>query len=149
MITINVIRIQKDENNPYVMINKLLLNDKNLSWQAKGMMAYLLSLPDDWEIYETEIQTHSKNGIKYTRSCIKELINNGYIQRSKTRQKGKFTGYEYIIIEAPTVMPKTANGKRHTTNNNITNNNKHSKKVGLNKLTCADIEVLSKVEGFK
>jgi hypothetical protein len=131
----SVFRIQKDKENPYVMLNKEFLNDARLAWKSKGLLAYLLSLPDDWQIYEEEITKHSKDGIKSTRAGIKELIETGYIIRQQTRnEKGKFTGYEYCVYEVPTVMPKTENGlsenrkpenrKRHTTNNNFTNNKK-------------------------
>jgi hypothetical protein len=131
------------------MLNKIFLNDTELSWQAKGMLSYLLSLPDDWKIYEAEIQTHSSDGIKCTRSCIKELINKGYIKREKLRnEKRQFNGYEYCVYEIPAVMPKTENGKRHTTNNNITNIKKHAK-TKRPVLTCADVEVLKAVPGFK
>lgn len=138
-----VFRIQKNKENPYVMLNKEFLNDETLSWKAKGMLAYLLSLPDDWKIYEEEIATHSKDGIKATRSGIKELITSGYIHREQLRENGKFKGYGYCVYESPTVMPKQENGdnitvmpksengkskngkqenrKRHTTNNDSTN----------------------------
>lgn len=122
-------RVVKDKDNPYLMMNKYGLQDKNLSWKAKGILAYLLSLPDDWQIYETEITEHSSDGIKATRSGIKELIDAGYIQRERLRNdEGKFSGYEYRVYEVPTESPKTENGfsengERHTTNINLTDNN--------------------------
>lgn len=124
-----MVRIIKDKENPYVMLNKKFLSNENLSWQAKGMLSYLLSLPDDWKIYESEISTHSKDGIKCANSCIKELISNGYINRGRLKdEKGRFKGYEYCVYEVSSITPKTENGKtengkRHTTNNNNTNNN--------------------------
>jgi hypothetical protein len=120
-------RVIKDKENPYVMLNKTFLNDSNLSWQAKGVLSYLLSLPDDWKIYESEITKHGKDGIKCTRSCIKELILNGYIVRKMLKDnKGRFAGYEYSVYEL-SIMPKsengeTENGKGNTTNNNLTDN---------------------------
>lgn len=118
----NIFRVQKNKDNPYVMLNKEFLNDTRLTAKAKGILAYLLSLPDDWKIYESEVATHFADGVKSINSGIKELIVYGYIIRNRLRDsKGKFIGYEYCVYEVSTETPKTENGKRHTTNNNITN----------------------------
>ncbi len=42
-----IVRVNK-RSNPYVVIDKTALNDDRLSWKAKGVLCYLLSLPDDW-----------------------------------------------------------------------------------------------------
>jgi len=121
-------RVQKDKSNPYVMLNKEFLNDERLSWKAKGVLAYLLSLPDDWQIYEDEIYKHSKDGKDSLRSSIKELIEKGYIDRARTRdEKGRLKGYEYRVYEVSIQMGfsnvgKTNVGESNTTNNNLTNN---------------------------
>lgn len=127
-------RIQKDKENPYVMINKQCLNDNRLSAKAKGILAYLLSLPDDWQIYESEISKHFADGIKSINSGIKELIKFDYIVREQTRGKvGRFGSYDYCVYEVSTetlkaeyresVVGKADGGKWHTTNNDLTNNN--------------------------
>jgi hypothetical protein len=53
-----VFRIQKDKENPYVILNKQFLHEPILTAKAKGILAYLLSLPDDWKIYESELIKH-------------------------------------------------------------------------------------------
>jgi hypothetical protein len=137
----SIIRMSKDSGNPYVMINRNCLNNKNLSWKAKGLLSYLLSMPDDWQIYLNELTTHSKDGRDSTASAIKELINNNYIKRERKRDKGKISGYIYTVYEAPyqnvkneqkteygkpeygkTVNGKTVNGKPDATNNDLTYN---------------------------
>ena len=115
-----IFRVKKDRNNPYVMLNKHFLHDDNLSWKAKGILAYLLSKPDDWQIYEAEIIKHSKDGRESVRSGIKELINNGYIKRTAIRgEKGRFCGYNYDVYEIPNVVltevGKPDIGKQDTT----------------------------------
>ena len=120
------------------MINKSPLNDEKLSWKAKGILSYLLSLPDDWQVYETEIQKHASDGIDSLSSGIRELIEFGYIKRERKRsEKGHFKGYEYVIHEVSTESGLSKNGKpknglsknglsknreSKTTNNNSTNN---------------------------
>ena len=84
------------QGKPICNINKL--KDTNLSWKAKGLLAYLLSLPDDWQIYESEIVKHAKDGIDSTRTAIKELIDAGYIERQRVRdEKGRLS----TVYESP------------------------------------------------
>jgi hypothetical protein len=120
-------RTEKNKDNPFVMVDKFFIKDDRLSWKAKGLMVYFLSLPDDWEVYESEVTKHAGDGLRSTRSGIKELIEAGYIIRQRVRDGGQFKGYEYTVYEHPTVMPKRQNAKQqnakqHTTNNDLTNN---------------------------
>ena len=128
-------RVKKESGN-FVTIHKGFITDDRLSAKAKGILLYLLSRPDDWQIYTAEIKKHMKDGIKSINTGIHELIEYGYIKRSKKRQdNGVFNGYEYIVYETPTEMPfsenglsangfsengKTENRKRQTTNINNT-----------------------------
>lgn len=123
-----IMRVVKDRNNPFVMINKEFLNNNKLSWKAKGILTYLLSLPDDWQIYESELLKHSTDGSSSLKSGMKELIESGYIERVQIRNnRGHFIGYSYCVYEVPTEMRKSTignsdTGKPPTTNNNNTNN---------------------------
>ena len=83
------------------MCNNHLRNYK-LSWRAKGIFSYILSLPDDWDIYMSELCKHSKEGKDAFRTSFKELENNGYIIKEKIKdEKSRFAGYKYTIIEVP------------------------------------------------
>ena len=59
--------LRKKRDNPYLTIDKTALNDKRLTWQAKGLHAYLMGLPDDW-------REDLKQGI---RECFRVLKPNG------------------------------------------------------------------------
>ncbi|OES45385.1 conserved phage C-terminal domain-containing protein [Domibacillus iocasae] len=96
----SVYRKRKDRENPYVQLHKGFIYDKNLSFKAKGILVYLLSRPDDWQVYESEIIKHSRDGKDSVRNGIKELIEQGYISRSNFRtDNGKFAGYIYDVYE--------------------------------------------------
>ncbi|XVK93318.1 replication protein [Staphylococcus equorum] len=130
-------RVYKESGN-FVMVHKDFIHDSNLSWKAKGILLYLLSRPDDWQVYETEIVKHSSDGLSGLKSGIKELEEVGYIQRNRKRDdKGRLKEYEYLVYEQPnhirfsnvgktnvgnSYIGKTNVGESHTTNNNSTNN---------------------------
>lgn len=123
-----VFRVYKESGN-FVTVHKSFIHDDNLSWKAKGILLYLLSRPDDWRIYETELNKHSSDGRDSSRTGIKELEQAGYIHRTRKRnEKGQLREYEYQVFEQPsqigkTYVGKTNIGKSNTTNNNSTNNN--------------------------
>ena len=87
---------------PFVQIDKRALQDIRLSWKCKGLLSYLLSLPDNWQIYITELSKHSKCGRAATTSAMKELIKYGYIKRIEVRnEKGHFKGFDYTVYDYP------------------------------------------------
>jgi hypothetical protein len=96
-----IIRTNKREN-PYVMIDKCGLNDERLSWKAKGLLAYLLSKPDDWQIYESDLIKRAKDGRDAVRTALRELEKYGYMSRRQMRSEGgSFGQMEYVIYERP------------------------------------------------
>lgn len=115
----NIVRVQKNKENPYVMINKSCLNDSNLSWAAKGLHSYLLSLPDDWEIYVNELVKHTSAGRDHTYRVINELLKHGYMQKTQYRCEGKVLGLNYTVFEVSTGEDNTkAKISNVTLNNN-------------------------------
>jgi hypothetical protein len=98
----SVLRIHKKQQN-YVILDKTCLNDNSLSWGAKGLHAYLMSLPDDWKVRVSDLQKRSKNGRDAVRKLLVELEGNGYIKKSPFRNEGngRFGGMEYLVLEIP------------------------------------------------
>ena len=94
-----VIRVIKNKN--YTTISNQLFKNKTISLKAKGLMAYLLSLPNDWNLSINGIVACSKEGRRSIGNTIKELISAGYIERKQVRDKGKFIGYDYFVFEQP------------------------------------------------
>ncbi len=96
----SIVRVSKNKDNPYVMMNKEFLSDSKLSWRAKGMLSYLLSKPDNWQVNPNDLIKKSKDGRDAVYACLNELIEFGYIQRNKIRNdKGHFSHIEYLVFE--------------------------------------------------
>lgn len=97
----NIIRVQKDKDNPYVIMNKNFLSDNNLSWKAKGILSYLLSKPDDWKVVIKDLISQSPDGKSSVEAGMKELKKYNYIKKIPIRKHGKFSHWETIIHEYP------------------------------------------------
>lgn len=96
-----IIRVKKDSN--YSVINNTGLKDERLSWKAKGILAYALTLPDNWTFHISELSQHAKDGEDSLRSGFKELKALGYIKRYPVRDEKskKITNWETEIYETP------------------------------------------------
>ena len=94
-----VFRINKTKN--YTVMSNYHLQDKNISYKAKGLLSFILSLPDNWELNVKGLVTVSKEGIKAINAILKKLELNNYLTRErKQKSNGRFF-YEYNIFEIP------------------------------------------------
>ena len=86
-------------------MNRTALNDTRLSWKAKGIIAYMLSMPDDWTFYISELTKHSADGEKAFRSGLNELKKHGYVKRFPIyNDEKKISHWETVISEVPDLL---------------------------------------------
>jgi hypothetical protein len=98
----NIIRKDRNKENPYAQIYKGLINDKKLSFKARGIASYILSKPDDWIVIISDLVNNSDgDGEKAVRSGLKELIDNRYMQRYPIYLNGKIDYWESLLNEEP------------------------------------------------
>ncbi|MCS8620191.1 DnaD domain protein [Lactiplantibacillus plantarum] len=103
-----IIRGKRDTN--FTIMRNEGLQDVRLSFKARGLMAYMLSLPDDWKFYVKELVKHSdRDGRDAVLSGLKELEKVGYLQRTTHRNKGKFDSVDYLLVDVPVSTPQTEN----------------------------------------
>ena len=92
-------RINKNRN--YTVMSNYHLRDKNLSLKAKGLLSFMLSLPDNWDYSMNGLVFICKENITSIRSTLSELEKFNYLKREQLRDKeGKFK-YNYLIYEEP------------------------------------------------
>ena len=102
-----ILRNQKEDN--FTVIDNETLHDKSLSWKAKGLLSYLLSLPPDWDLHLSELENHATDGESSTRTGIDELKERGYIHYKKEKDaKGHFQ-HIYHVYERPKKDPLPEN----------------------------------------
>ena len=98
-----IIRVKKDADHPYVMIATEMLKDSSLSLKAKGLLCFLLSKPDDWQIYVRQLAGNLQESKNTIANILNELIGKGYCKRERRhdKAKGTFSGYDYTVYESP------------------------------------------------
>lgn len=112
-----IYRVVKNRENPYVMINKAFLSNNEMSWKAKGILSYLLSKPDNWEVRIGDLIKQSTDGRDAVYSGLKELEKFGYIVKELIRDKnGKFSQVVYNIYESPVESVDTSETEPLTEN---------------------------------
>lgn len=94
-----VFKIEKQKN--YTVMSNYHLQDRSLSYKAKGLLSFMLSLPEDWDYSMKGLVAVSKENIKAIRSILNELKDHGYLEIQQTRGEKGYYKYEYIIREIP------------------------------------------------
>lgn len=91
----------------FTTVRNEYLQDVNLSWKAKGLITYIMSLPPDWQLNLSDLKKRSKDGRDATAAGLRELITNGYCQRCKVRgDGGTFVGCDYEVSDIKEFEPE-------------------------------------------
>ena len=90
----------------YTVLNNGIFRDENLSAKSLGILAKMLSLPDNWEFSVTGLcSIFKKDGIDSIRNGLKELEQNGYLVRNRVRdESGKLTSAEWTVSDQPMLV---------------------------------------------
>lgn len=130
----SVFRIEKTKD--FTVMSNYHLQDKKLSLKAKGLLSYMLSLPDDWDYSLRGLCAICLEGKKAIRNTLKELEDNGYLYRKKINGiQGRFD-YDYYIYERPDISPHYHKGhavKGDTLKGTQINTNKQNTKKQIDK----------------
>ena len=77
-----------------------MLNNPELSFKAKAILCYLLSKPDKWSVYLSQLAKASTDGYESVVSGMNELIANRYVFR-KPCSGANPGGWEYFVYDEP------------------------------------------------
>lgn len=67
----------------FTILDNPLLDDERLSLRARGLLALLLSKPDDYPVNATDLAKRAKEGRDAIEATIRELIEVGYVRRRR------------------------------------------------------------------
>ena len=87
----------------YVTIPNSSAQDKKLSFEARGLLTLMLSMPDDWVMHRSWLMDQSSGcGRDKMTRILKELEDNGYLVRHvKQTETGKMNGWDWEVYPSP------------------------------------------------
>jgi hypothetical protein len=94
---VTIIR-QAHHRRQFVSISNSLAQNNSLSLKARGLMLYLLSLPEDWKVHVNHLAKIMVEGKSAILSALIELKGAGYIWHQKLGFK---EGWTYWVFEVP------------------------------------------------
>lgn len=151
--------IRTQHNKDFFVMNRLTAQDENLSFEARGMIGYLLSKPDSWDIRVHDLAQKCTKGRVYR--ILDELASHGYLKkRTKYKdEKGRWQWTPYILSERPyigfpdTEKPDTENDEIKEVNRDIENSDEVEEKKPPHKETnnntiATDFDIMVMVEAW-
>lgn len=95
--------IRAKHNKDFTQINNATLREKGLSLRARGLLAYMLSFPDNWEFSVCNIVAETGESDRTVRRILAELEKQGFIYREQSRDDlGKFEDATSWVFETAT-----------------------------------------------
>lgn len=101
MIIVRGARPERD----FAIISNTVLRDARLSFRARGILCFILSFPDNYQVSSERLATAGKEGRDAIRSCLTELEGAGYLTREK-RQNAKGLWETTVLISDVSTLPE-------------------------------------------
>lgn len=99
---IRIVRTPKDADHPYGRLsNAVLTPGPDLPLDSRGLLHYLLSKPDGWQVRMGHLRRIIGCGKDKLQRMIKDLICAGYLVRQCTHGPGGRWVWESVLYEAP------------------------------------------------
>lgn len=96
MTTIRVQHVGK-----FVVIANATVCDSRLSWEARGLLVYLLSKPDDWRVRLGDLMAQGSAGERKVNRILAELKLNGYMTRRRIKTADGRFDWDTVVFETP------------------------------------------------
>ena len=119
-------RIERD----FTVLPNRALRDPYLSYRARGVLAYVLSMPDNWRTSADTLARQGLEGRDAIRASINELIRAGYARRVKAQDdRGRYTTelHFYDTPKAVHILGKLRGKRDEPTPEKPTSENQSSK----------------------
>jgi hypothetical protein len=102
---VNQTVIRSNPETGFTVLANAFLQDPRLSYETKGLLAELLSRPDDWEIRAENIVKSGKAGRDKVWRMLREAEELGYAASRQARtERGKFQKLDYIVTDDPKLL---------------------------------------------
>jgi len=89
----------------FTILRNAALRDARLSLKAKGMLALMMSFPDDWTYHLDHLEGLSTDGRDATRGAVRELEAAGYVSRLQGRTPdGRLAAAHFEVADDPSTV---------------------------------------------
>ena len=103
---------REEHNQNFTIIDNVVLQNVNLSFEARGFFAYLLSFPDDWSFSLRNLAKQTGQSVGVLRRLLGELQAEGYISITRHKDElGKFTVCSWDLYEGAITAQTTHKSK--------------------------------------
>lgn len=86
----------------YVQVSNKTAQDNNLSFEARGLLVFMLSLPEDWVIHKSWLIDQTKAGRDKIQRMINELVKYGYLVKHQSHgDDGQFQNSDLHVYPDP------------------------------------------------
>jgi hypothetical protein len=97
----------------YTVIQNKIFQDNDLSVSARGLFAYLLTLPNDWDFSIRRIAFDCKMGTQLTQKLLRELRNYGVVKIKNVRGDNGIFESEYHFYTEKQKVDATSGENHH------------------------------------
>jgi len=96
-----IVRAPKLEK--YFKVLNAVFGDERLSWEARGLLGYLLSKPDDWQVRLHDLLRRGPAGQDKLRRMLRELESTGHLRRERFRRIDGTFSWSLTVFEDPSL----------------------------------------------
>ena len=94
--------LTKNLQTNFTIADNRIAQDKSLSYEARGLYFYMLSLPSNWEFSEQRLAKQGGVGIDKIKRILKELFSAGLLSREVSNNDKGYRKYIYTLYDFTT-----------------------------------------------
>lgn len=125
----------KRESKSFALVDKNFINDKRLSYKAKGILIYIFSKPDDWKVVIRDLINNAADGKASIYAGLKELERYGYYVKEPVRDEDgrRILDWTSIVYEVPVCAEREEKEE-------VENQDDENQEVGNQKVENQEVE---------